>query len=148
MDVTRIGNGGVNGIPGKGVARPGEDSTFRALLESRMRSVSAADAGAELGGIAAAPPAAAVDPAVRLSALELSERAIGELEDYQQALGNLDIDHRDLEPFVTALEERVLGLLELREQIPAGDSLATVVDRVATACYLESVKYRRGDFSA
>ncbi len=145
MNVNRIGNG-VNGVPGSGVTRPGDNSGFRALLESRMRSVSEPDPAAALAG-ASAVSAAAVDPSLRLAALDLSERAIGELENYQKALGNLDIKSKDLEPFITALEERVLGLLELREQIPAGDSLAAVLDRVSTACYLETVKYRRGDFS-
>jgi hypothetical protein len=146
MNINRIGNG-VNGISGHPASRPVDDGAFRALPESRMRPLSSADGLDELPGVGAVT-AAAVDPETRIAALSLSERAIGELEDYQKALANLDIKEKDLAPFISALEERVLGLLELREQIPAGDGLAAVVDRVAATCYLETVKYRRGDFSA
>ncbi len=143
MHINRISPELSAGASGKGVAGVGSDY-FQQLLETHMRSPVPVEAPGALAGVMASSP---VDPALKVAALELSDRAVADLESYQQGLGNLDLKSKDLEPHVAALEERVIGLLELREQLPPDEPLARVIDRVCTSCYLETVKYRRGDYS-
>jgi len=144
MNINRINHGLPTGGGVRNTDTPG-GGQFQQLLETHMRPAVKVEAPSAIAGVTAPAP---VDPAVRIAALELSERAINELEDYQKALGNLELKPDDIEPHVAALEERVIGLLELREQIPADDSLAVILDRVCTSCYLETVKFRRGDYSS
>ena len=144
MNVNRINQSIPAGGSRSGQAANG-GGDFQQVLESHMHTAVAVDAPSALAGVSAPPP---IDPALKVSALELCDRAINQLESYQQVLGNLSIKAADLEPHVSALEERVIGLLELKEQLPAGDPLAQVLDRVSTSCYLETVKFRRGDYTA
>ena len=117
---------------------------FRKLLDDRLQSIS------EGKKVAAVERAAVVDtPAnLRLQGLEMTEYTLQTLEDYEHALANTKLESKDLEPFVDALEEETTGLLSLRDQFPAADPLAGLLDRVAAVAFLESAKFRRGDYSA
>lgn len=46
------------------------------------------------------------------------------------------------------MEEGAVGLMSVKDQLPADDLLGQLLDRVATVSYLEAAKYRRGDYSA
>lgn len=116
---------------------------FRKLLDDRLRSISESSKVAAATAVEKEAPS----PGLRLEGLELTETALHSLENFETALGNVAIKNSDLEPFVSSLEEETTGLLAIRDQLPANDPLAGLVDRVAAVTFLESAKYRRGDYS-
>ena len=69
------------------------------------------------------------------------------LESFARGLADLDLDADALQPLVEALEDGTTTLLDIREQLPADDPLAVLIDRVTTVSYIETEKYRRGDYS-
>lgn len=133
--------GGKEGKPGQ--ASSGLD--FRQMLESRLQAVQ----GSEMAP-AVRPTGAAsmVDPALRVEGLALTETALDTLEAYSQALGNRNFNSRDLEPYVAALEEESTGLQDIRAQMPGDDPLGKLLEQVATVTFLETAKFRRGDYDA
>ncbi|MEW6429492.1 MAG: hypothetical protein AB1568_15815 [Thermodesulfobacteriota bacterium] len=120
------------------------DADFRTLLQAEMAGT-AAVTGA--GPVAAVQPVSGVAPAVRLEGLALTENVLGLLDEYAAALANPALAGDDLEPFVASLEENTGGLLAVKGQLPADDPLAGVLERVAAVSFLESAKFRRGDYS-
>jgi len=99
-------------------------------------------------GVSAATAATAAIPAgLRLQGLELTETTLSTLDSFSAALGNTALKTEELEPFVAALEEDVAALRATREQMPPTDPLAKLLDRVATVSYLETAKFRRGDYA-
>lgn len=122
-----------------------ETESFQKLLQSRIeQSVKARE-------VKAAAPAdfiAKASPEQRMEGLTLTETTLATLDSYGQALANLSHSPAELEPFISGLEEETAALLELKQEFPPEDPLAKLLDRVATLSYLESVKYRRGDYSA
>jgi hypothetical protein len=126
----------------KGINK-GETAAFKKLLDDRLRSIAESSRVASVNSVEQVAPA----PSLRLEGLELTEKALDTLENFGAALGNQEFKSSDLEPFVDSLEEETTGLLSIRDQLPADDPLAGLVDRVATVTFLESAKYRRGDYS-
>lgn len=120
------------------------NADFQQLLAREIATSAAANKAAAAAPLAAPGP---VPASLRLQGLELTENTLSTLDSFGAALGNTALKHNDLEPFVAALEEDVAALLETKNQIPVGDPLAKLLDRVATASYLETVKYRRGDYA-
>ncbi len=92
-------------------------------------------------------PQSPIPTKLRLTGVSLSENAINMLESYSKALGDLHLNSEDLAPLIDALEGDTTALLDIKEQIPANDPLAQLIDRVATISYLETEKYRRGDYN-
>lgn len=88
------------------------------------------------------------DAALRLEGLSLTEKTLATLDSYGLALESRTVKPEDLEPFVAALEEETAAIIDLKQELPSEDPLAKLLDRVATVSYLESVKYRRGDYSS
>lgn len=133
-----------NGLLGKTAASPG-GVDFHKLLEEQLQGVAPA---APMQEVAPLTPMANVSPALRVEGLSLSESAIEDLESFGEALKNKTHSAADLAPYVDAMEEKAVGMLSVREQLPPGDQLGALLDRVATVTYLEAAKYRRGDYSA
>lgn len=130
------------------VGKPAASSSgvdFQKLLEEQLQGTTSTS---PLRESAPLTPLADVSPALRVEGLSLSESAIEDLESFGVALENKDLSATDLAPYVDSMEEKVAGMLSLREQLPPGDQLSVLLDRVATATYLEAAKYRRGDYSA
>ncbi|MCK5228327.1 MAG: hypothetical protein KAK02_08975 [Desulfobulbaceae bacterium] len=118
---------------------------FQKLLDDRLHNVSE---GKKVAAADPTTPATSVSTSLRLESLALTETAIGTLDSYRAALGNTAIAPEALTPFVDALEEETAGLLNMKGQLPEDDALAHLLERVATVSYLETAKFRRGDFSA
>ena len=131
------------------IERSGQSSSsidFRSLLESKLHTPHEID---PVSGISPVSPMPAEGMAtLRMDGLTVTVSAIEHLEQYSVALENNDLAEHDLEPFVSALEEETLALLEIRSHFSEDDSLAVLLDRVATVTYLETVKFRRGDYSS
>lgn len=98
--------------------------------------------------IAAASATAPIPAALRLDGISLTEDTINTLEKFSAALGNPAFSSQDLEPFADALENDTAALINLKNQLPGNHPLSALLERVATASYVESAKLRRGDFHA
>ncbi|MDH3360232.1 MAG: hypothetical protein OEL55_05110 [Desulfobulbaceae bacterium] len=118
---------------------------FHKLLEDQLQGVAPSSPVYEAAPVV---PMASVSPALRVEGLSLSESAIEDLESFGAALENKLHSAADLAPYVDAMEEKVVGMLSVKDQLPPGDHLGALIDRVATVTYLEAAKYRRGDYSA
>ena len=121
---------------------PGND--FQQIL---AREIATSAATNQAAAAAPATDACQVSTALRLQGLELSETTINTLDSFSAALGNTALKTEELEPYAAALEEDVAALLSVKNQIPGNDPLAKLLDRVATVSYLETVKFRRGDYA-
>lgn len=119
---------------------------FQNLLASRLAAMQ------ESAPTTASRPTAAlsaiIPPALRLAGLDLTETTLDTLDAYGKALGNTAIDGAGLEPFIAAMEDETAGLLDLKQQLPIDDPLAKMLEQVATVTFLESAKFRRGDYQA
>jgi hypothetical protein len=118
---------------------------FQRLLAGELQK---AVAGQPVQAPDAAGAPRPVAPALRLEGLAATEETIGTLDAFADALEDGRFGAEALEPFVSALEEDTVALLAVKNQLPAADPLAQVLDRVATVAYLETAKYRRGDYFA
>lgn len=119
--------------------------SFQKLLQSKI------EASVKTQGTNAAAPVdfkMQPDAALRLKGLSLTETTLATLDSYGLALESRSVKSEDLEPFVSALEEETAAIIDLKQELPSEDPLAKLLDRVATVSYLESVKYRRGDYSS
>jgi len=133
-----------NTTAGKAAASPG-GVDFHKLLEEQLQGMTPA---APAPGVTSLTPMANVSPGLRVEGLSLSEAAIEDLESFGAALENKKLSAADLAPYVEAMEEKAVGMLSVREQLPPDDQLGVLLDRVATVTYLEAAKYHRGDYSA
>jgi hypothetical protein len=124
---------------------PAAGLDFQRLLAGELQKAGAGQPAQAAGGIAATLPVA---PALRLEGLAATEETIGTLDAFAGALGDGRFGAEALEPFVSALEEDTVALLAVKSRLPAADPLAQVLERVATVAYLETAKYRRGDYFA
>jgi len=88
-----------------------------------------------------------VSATLRLEAIDLTTSTLDTLEAYSAALADTRLDVELLEPYAASLEEHLAGLADLKEQLPGDDPLARLLDRVATVAYLETAKFRRGDYA-
>ncbi len=117
---------------------------FRQLLQGQMSPVQ---------DVASTNPVAEVqereqgDPQVRMQGVKLTETTIDAMESFANALADQALSANDLEAFVARLEEDAQVLVDIKEQLPENDPLAELVERVSAACYLETAKFRRGDYS-
>jgi len=134
QDVSTIGKGSVSAA----------GASFQEILAQEL----AAAKSPATTAIAAAAATAPIAAALKLDGLTLTEDTITTLEKFSVALGNPAFSAQDLEPFATALENDTAALVSLKNQLPANNPLASLLERVATASYVEATKLRRGDYHA
>ncbi len=116
---------------------------FRHLLQAQMQGVADVRDTAPVSQVEERQQGS---PEQRLQGVQLTEATINSLESFARALDNANLNVKDLEPFVAALEEENQGLLDIKEQLPDNDPLVKLIEQVAAAAYLETAKYRRGDY--
>ena len=119
-------------------------ASFQDILAQELAAAKSPTAPA----ITAASTAAPIPAALRLDGLSLAEDTISTLEKFSSALSNPAFSAQDLEPFAAALEDETAALVSLKNQLPAGNPLSSLLERVATASYVEAAKLRRGDYHA
>ncbi len=117
---------------------------FRQLLQGQMTPVQDV---AAMSGVAEVGEVEQGDPQVRMQGVKLAEATIDCMESFAAALADQSLSEEDLESFVVRLEEDSQVLVNIKEQLPENDPLAELVERVSAACYLETAKFRRGDYS-
>ncbi|MFO7760113.1 MAG: hypothetical protein ACQES8_02710 [Thermodesulfobacteriota bacterium] len=118
-------------------------SDFQTLLKNRLQKASASTA---LTSSQEVNSAQSINPELRLESLSTSEATINTLDSYKNSLANLNFKGPQLESYIDDLEEKTLALQDLKGDLPAGDPLRGLVDQVAAISYVETVKYRRGDY--
>ncbi len=114
---------------------------FRQLLQNQVQDVASTTPVAEV------QEREQGDPQIRMQGVKLTESTIDSMESFATALANQALSVDDLEAFVSRLEEDAQVLVDIKEQLPKNDSLAELVERVSAACYLETAKFRRGDYN-
>ncbi|MBI4791583.1 MAG: hypothetical protein HY789_02335 [Deltaproteobacteria bacterium] len=124
-------------------SKPLSGNEFKNFLESQIQSVSTT---AKTGAAAKVAALSIVPAALRIEGLSVAEATINSLESLGTALSNLQLPAEDLAPLVEALEEETGSILDLKGKLPAEDPLARLLDRVATISYVETAKFRRGDY--
>ncbi len=132
--------------PSTGKAKKGDASSvldFRHLLQAQMQEMQDISATAPVTPV---QPRHQGDPELRQQGVQMAEVTIDSLDFFAQALENASLDAEELEPFIRALEEENQGLLDIRAQLSDDDPLAQLIEQVAAATYLETAKYRRGDY--
>jgi hypothetical protein len=122
----------------------GQAGGFHKLLTQQLAACK--NIGATSDVVMAAQPTA--DPKLRIVGLSVTESTISNLEAFGNALADKRFAVDQLEPFVSALEEETLALLDIKKQLPEGDPLAQLLEKVAAVSYVEANKYRRGDYNA
>ena len=125
------------------VTKKGSDgSDFQKILESKQTTSSAPITSAA----AVEHLQKTIPVGLRLESMQLTEQTISTLEEFSSVLGNLHFSGKDMEPLVEALEDETRAILDLKNQLPSHDPLTDILDRVATVSYVETSKYRRGDY--
>ena len=120
------------------------DFNFQQVLESRLKAPAGIEDVAQTTKVAE-PGAASAQ--TRLNGLTVTETTLDAMESFSHALGNRNFSADDLEPYASALEEHTLALLTIKDRLPENDHLAKLLDRVAAVGFVESTKFRRGDYS-
>lgn len=118
---------------------------FQDLLENQLKSLSTSK---EITPVTSAQEITTTSPALRVDGLSLTEDVLTHLDQFGAALAAPRTHAADLEPFVAALEEETSALVAVKGELADDDPLAALLDRVAAAAYVETVKFRRGDYSA
>ena len=132
-----------------GVARGGRKTEssgvdFRHLFQAQLSTIAGPEPTAAAATVEDRP---AVPPQLRMEGLRLTEATIDSLDAFAKALARTEISAEELEPFVAALEEEGQGLVNISDQLPKDDPLAQLIEQVAATCFLETGKFRRGDYS-
>ncbi|ADH87210.1 hypothetical protein [Desulfurivibrio alkaliphilus] len=132
-------------IPGSGKSTgPGSSADFAAILQSHLQGAGNTEPAT---GVQQTTASSGPVPAhLRLESLEVSQNTIATLEAFSNALSNPAVQSEELEPYINALENEVAAMLELKGELPAQDPLARILEEVAAVSYLETAKYRRGDY--
>lgn len=137
------GAAGVSKGGKSGKSSAGSAVDFRQLLQAQLGGIGQVEQAAPTSEVA---DRQVIPPQLRLEGVQLAEATIDSLAAFAKALGDVDISGPDLEAFITALEEEGQGLVDLVAQLPKDDPLAQLIEQVATSCFLETSKFRRGDY--
>ncbi|MHB1185000.1 MAG: hypothetical protein ACYC4A_09925 [Desulfobulbia bacterium] len=124
---------------------PAKGASFQEILAQELTAAKSTPTAPAMAAAAVAAPSPA---ALRLDGISLAEETINTLEKFSAALGNPSFSAQDLAPFASALEDDTAALVALKNQLPENNPLAPLLERVATASYVEAAKLRRGDYHA
>ena len=143
MKIDGTKNKPISGKSAKKKAGQSKDISFVGMLESHLNPIHQVSSPSSPDTIR---ESSSVSSSTRLAGLTLSEKTIDILAAFSEALNNLSLSAKSLQPIVDALEGETTALLDIKEQLEADDPLAELLDRIAAVAYLETEKYRRGDY--
>lgn len=122
---------------------PTGEQDFKSLLTNRLHNMtSTVEQVADVSPVSPEQASASI----RLESLALGEITINTLDAFQIALGRKDLNTAALEPFISSLEDNSQAIIDLQRQLPADDQLTILLEQIAAVSYMETVKYRRGDY--
>lgn len=145
MKIDGIKNKSIGGKSSPKKTASTQGNSFVSLLEGKLHPIQPLTPVIETGDIGESTP---VSSSTRLAGLALSENAIDILAAFSEALGNLSLSSENLRPIIEALEGETTAILDIKEQLETDDPLAELLDRIAAVAYLETEKYRRGDYDS
>lgn len=145
MKITTIIPGQQNASTSGTGSTPAKGASFQEILAQELTAAKSTPTAPAMAAAAVAAPSPA---ALKLDGISLAEETINTLEKFSAALGNPSFSAQDLAPFASALEDDTAALVALKNQLPENNSLAPLLERVATASYVEAAKLRRGDYHA
>ena len=145
MKIDGIKNKPISGKPAKKKAGSAQDISFGSLLEGQLQPIHETPQATATESIS---ESSSVSSSTRLAGLTLSEKTIDILAAFSEALENLSLSSENLQPIIEELEGETTALLDIKEQLDADDPLAELLDRIAAVAYLETEKYRRGDYDS
>ena len=145
MKITTIIPGQQNASTTTTGSTPAKGASFQEILAQELTAAKSTPTAPAMAATAVAAPSPA---ALRLDGISLAEETINTLEKFSAALGNPSFSAQDLAPFASALEDDTAALVALKNQLPENNPLAPLLERVATASYVEAAKLRRGDYHA
>jgi hypothetical protein len=143
MKITTIIPGQQNASTSSTGSTPAKGASFQEILAQELTAAKSTPTAMAAAAVAAPSPAA-----LKLDGISLAEETINTLEKFSAALGNPSFSAQDLAPFASALEDDTAALVALKNQLPENNPLAPLLERVATASYVEAAKLRRGDYHA
>jgi len=126
-------------------AGAGSGISFQDILN---REISTASASAGVAAASNVSQVSQVAAGLKVESIGLIESTIETLDKLSASLADPAFSSKDLEPFAAALADESAALMDLKKQIPAGNPLAPLLERVATASYVEAAKLERGDYRA
>ncbi len=145
MKISKNKGTGAVGTSSKGAKNSSTSAIdFRHILQSQLQGTSPVVQSSAPSEVAA--DREVVPPQLRMEGVRLAEASIDSLDAFAAALADATFSAADLEPFITALEEESQGLIDINVQLPKDDPLAQLIEQVATSCFLETSKFRRGDY--
>jgi len=121
------------------------EATFSKLLDSKLLPPQVA-AIPEPSAVAPVLETTPVSLEVRIGGLAIAEDTMSVLDAYSGALSNLAYPSKELEPYISDLEERISALHDIKNQFPSDDPLVSLLDKVGAVTVVQIAKYRRGDF--
>lgn len=145
MKITTIIPGQQNASTTGTGSTPAKGASFQEILAQELTAAKSAPTAPAMAAAAVAAPSPAT---LRLDGISRAEETINTLEKFSAALGNPSFSAQDLAPFASALEDDTAALVEIKNQLPENNPLAPLLERVATASYVEAAKLRRGDYHA
>lgn len=145
MKITTIIPGQQNASTSGTGSTPAKGASFQEILAQELTAAKSTPTAPAMAAAAVAAPSPA---ALKLDGISLAEETINTLEKFSAALGNPSFSAQDLAPFASALEDDTAALVALKNQLPENNPLAPLLERVATASYVEAAKLRRGDYHA
>ena len=120
------------------------DFDFQQILGNRLKAPTGTD---NIARATKVEEPGATSTQLRLNGLAVTERTLDAMESFSRVLGNTNFSANDLEPYADVLEGHTLALLTIKDQLPENDQLTKLLDRVATVGFVESAKFRRGDYN-
>ena len=134
------------------------DDLFKKMLEGAssqyhdgLRSLSAGSGGIPPDPISPPVPLASSpdlsDPdQVRFQSIESTEKTLGLLERYQEALANPNQSLKSIYPLVQSLSQELQGLHRLSEKLSPSDPLQPILTQAGVVSAVEIEKFHRGEY--
>ena len=107
-----------------------------ALLSSPIFSAPYLNAGANIEALGH----------IRSEGIQMTERILGLLEEYQKRIGDPETTLRDLAPLVQSLSEEAGRLRTLADQVPISDPLRKIISELGIVSTVELERFNRGEY--
>lgn len=110
-----------------------------------MASTRTAQPGLAAAGVSQVVDLAPLSEVLQTSA-EMADAALSRLEILQTSLARAENTLKKMAPLVQKLDEDSLRLQEVAQGLPENSPLREVLEETAALTYVESFKFKRGDY--
>lgn len=120
-------------------------NAFTECLNEAVASTRTAQPGAAAAGVSQAVDLAPLSEVLQTSA-EMADAALARLEILQTSLARAETTLKKIAPLVQKLDEDSHRLQEVAQGLPDNSPLRQVLEETAALTYVESFKFKRGDY--